>query len=212
MSSRSSARLIARDGCVSSDGSGPATMPKPTSSASGVTPSSSALARLVTMTAAPPSEICDALPAVIVPSFENAGRRPPSDSVVVPGRTPSSVSTTTGSPLRCGIDDRRDLVGEAAFLLRGGRALVALRRELVLRLAGDAADLADVVLGARAHVHRVERAPQAVVDHRVDELAVAHAVAGTRAFGRRYGALVIDSMPPATTTSASPAWIIWSAR
>ena len=28
--------------------------------------------------------------------------------------------------------DRRDLVGEAAFLLRGGGALVALRRELVL--------------------------------------------------------------------------------
>ena len=33
-----------------------------------------------------------------------------------------------------------------------------------------------------------------------------------RAFGSRYGALVMDSMPPATTTSASPAWIIWSAR
>ena len=33
-----------------------------------------------------------------------------------------------------------------------------------------------------------------------------------RALGSRYGAPVIDSMPPATTTSASPAWIIWSAR
>src|SRR3546814_4845014 len=27
-----------------------------------------------------------------------------------------------------------------------------------------------------------------------------------------YGAWVIDSLPPATTMSASPAWIIWSAR
>src|SRR5664280_2585653 len=32
-----------------------------------------------------------------------------------------------------------------------------------------------------------------------------------RAFMRRYGALVIDSMPPATTISASPHWIMRSA-
>jgi len=56
------------------------------------------------ITAAPPSEICDALPAVMVPSFENAGRSAPSDSLDVPGRTPSSLSTMTGSPLRCGIE------------------------------------------------------------------------------------------------------------
>jgi hypothetical protein len=74
------------------------------SSASGVAPSSSAFDLLITITAAAPSEICDALPAVIVPSFENAGRRAPSDSVVVPGRTPSSESTTIGSPLRCGME------------------------------------------------------------------------------------------------------------
>ena len=33
-----------------------------------------------------------------------------------------------------------------------------------------------------------------------------------RAPGSRWGAWVIDSMPPATTMSASPARIIWSAR
>ena len=33
-----------------------------------------------------------------------------------------------------------------------------------------------------------------------------------RAPGSRCGAWVMDSMPPATTISASPAWIIWSAR
>ena len=32
-----------------------------------------------------------------------------------------------------------------------------------------------------------------------------------RASGSRYGALVMDSMPPATTTSARPAWISRSA-
>ena len=69
----SSARLIARDGCVSNDVSGPATMPKLTSSAIGVTPRSAAFSRLMMTTAAAPSEICDALPAVIVPSASNAG-------------------------------------------------------------------------------------------------------------------------------------------
>ncbi len=33
-----------------------------------------------------------------------------------------------------------------------------------------------------------------------------------RAPGSRWGAWVIDSIPPATTISASPARIIWSAR
>ena len=78
-------------------------MPKLTSSAIGVIPSASALAADMTTVAAAPSEICEALPAVMVPSFANAGRRPPSDSTVVPGRTPSSVSTRIGSPLRWGI-------------------------------------------------------------------------------------------------------------
>ena len=40
---------------------------------------------------------------MIVPSEENAGRSLPRPSAVVSPRTPSSVSNTTGSPLRCGI-------------------------------------------------------------------------------------------------------------
>jgi len=46
------------------------------------------------------------LPApVIVPSFENAGRRAAERSVVVPGAyAPRRLSTITGSPLRCLID------------------------------------------------------------------------------------------------------------
>ena len=40
----------------------------------GSTPSSSAFSALITTTAQAPSEICDAFPAVIVPSGRNAGR------------------------------------------------------------------------------------------------------------------------------------------
>ena len=143
-------------------------------------PSSSALAFDITMTAAPPSEICDALPAVMRAVPSNAGRRPPSDSVVVPGRTPSSVSTTIGSPLRWGI-----ATGAISSAKRPSFAAAAARSWLFAASSSCASRVmpptcAGVVLGARAHVHGVERAPQAVVDHRVDELAVAHAVARAR--------------------------------
>ena len=57
----------------------------------------------ITTTAAAPSEICEALPAVMVPSLAKAGRSLPRLSAVVSGRTPSSEAKTTGSPLRCGI-------------------------------------------------------------------------------------------------------------
>ncbi len=99
----SNARLIAREGWRSSEVSGPATMPKLTSSATGVNPSSSAFERLVTMMAAAPSEIWEALPAVMEPSGSKAGFRRASVSAVVSGRTPSSSSTRMGSPLRWGI-------------------------------------------------------------------------------------------------------------
>ena len=51
-------------------------MPCAPISASHVRPSSSAFALLITTTAQAPSEICEAEPAVIVPSLQNAGRRP----------------------------------------------------------------------------------------------------------------------------------------
>ena len=77
--SRPSALRIALDGWDSSDGSGPATMPCAPISARIGAPSSSAFARHITTTAAAPSEICEADPAVTVPSAENAGRSLPSD-------------------------------------------------------------------------------------------------------------------------------------
>ena len=95
--------LIALDGCECRELSGPATLPCAPISASQVSPSSSALALLITTTAAAPSEIGEELPAVIVPSLANAGRSLASDSAVVSGRMPSSSLITSGSPLRCGM-------------------------------------------------------------------------------------------------------------
>ncbi len=58
----------------------------------------------MTTVAAAPSEICDELPAVMMPSLENAGRSLPMPSAVVSPRTPSSSVTSIGSPLRWGTD------------------------------------------------------------------------------------------------------------
>ena len=77
--SRPSALRIALAGCDSSDGSGPATTPCAPISARTGAPSSSAFARDITTTAAAPSEIWLADPAVTVPSAENAGRSLASD-------------------------------------------------------------------------------------------------------------------------------------
>src|SRR5690606_14930146 len=96
------AAAIARDGWLCRVESGPATTPCAPISASQVRPSSSALVLLITTTAAAPSEIWEALPAVMVPSLEKAGRSLPSDSTVVSGRMPSSSRKSMGSPLRCG--------------------------------------------------------------------------------------------------------------
>ena len=65
--------------------------------ARGVSPSCSAFSRDMSSTAAAPSEICDELPAVILPSGLNAGLSCESFSRLVSGRMPWSV--TYVSPL-----------------------------------------------------------------------------------------------------------------
>ena len=70
----------------------------------GVRPSSAALRSDMRTTAAAPSLILDALPAVTVPSFLNTGRRVESLSRLVSALGPSSALTTTGSPRRWGTD------------------------------------------------------------------------------------------------------------
>ena len=101
--SLSSAFLMAFDGCSCSEVSGPGHDTMRADLGQPGRPSSSALALLITTTAAAPSEIWDAEPAVIVPSLVNAGRSRDSVSTVVSGRMPSSSEKTIGSPLRCGI-------------------------------------------------------------------------------------------------------------
>ncbi len=68
--------LMALAGCDCSEVSGPATLPCAPISASHGRPSSSALALDMTTTAQAPSEICEAEPAVIVPSGCERGPQP----------------------------------------------------------------------------------------------------------------------------------------
>ena len=60
--------------------------------ARGVTPSCSAFSRDISSTAAAPSEICELLPAVILPSSLKTGLSAASASSVVSGRMPWSLT------------------------------------------------------------------------------------------------------------------------
>ena len=208
----SRARWMARDGWVSSDGSGPATMPKPTSSASG------GEAQLLGLGPADHDHggravgdlrrVAGGDGAVGREGRLAAGRarRP-----WCRGGSPSSVSTTIVA-LALADRDRDDLVGQPALLggdgtpARGSwpparpgapREMPAWpwRRPRCRRPCGRRRRRTTGRRGSWSR--RRSRRP-------------AGSRPGPRAAGR--GAWLIDSMPPATTTSASPDWIIWSAR
>ncbi len=83
--------------------SGPATWPWETSSARGSTPRASARSRVVTMHAAAPSEICEALPAVMLPSATKAARSRAREAASTSDRMPSSSVSWMGSPRRWGM-------------------------------------------------------------------------------------------------------------
>ena len=70
--------------------------------ASGFQPRAAAVSAPASTSAAAPSLIDDALPAVTVPSFWNAGRSAPSFATS-PRPGSSSSATTVGGPLRCAI-------------------------------------------------------------------------------------------------------------
>ena len=133
---------------------------------------------LAITSAAAPSLIDDAFAAVTVPSLRerrpqaartSTGRRAPAPRPGRRRRSPffAAISHGTISPLNL------------PLACAGARAPVGLGRERVLVLAGEAVLRRDHV-AAVAHVHVLVRVPQAVVDHRVDDLAVAHAVAAAR--------------------------------
>ena len=91
------------------------------------------------MTAAPPSEIWQALPAVMVPVLVEgrlAGRRATRRSC--PGRTPSSVSTTIGSPLRWGTATGTISSAKRPSLMAAAARSWESGGEGVLALPGDA--------------------------------------------------------------------------
>ena len=154
-------------------------MPYASIEAIGRRPRRSAASSLVTTTAAAPSEICDALPAVTVPSCVNAGFSAASDSTLVSGLIPSSRSKTTGRPWRCGTSTGTTSSASRPESHALGRAPVRPLGPRVLLRALDAELAADDV-GPLAHVVVVEARPQTVVDHRVDHRRVAQARAVAR--------------------------------
>ena len=173
----------------------------------GFSPSSFAFAADISTRADAPSFTPGALPAVTVPSFLNAGFSARSTSMrgVLARRFVHGEQLRRRALLLRRQLDRHDLVLEAALLDRSDRLAMRVDGVLVLLFARDAVLLGDVLAGV-AHVVVVVDVPQAVVHHGVDDLAVAQAIALAR-LGSRYGALVMLSMPPATTISELPVWI-----
>src|SRR5699024_492891 len=106
--------------------------------------------------------------------------------------------------------DGDDLVVEESLFGRGGCPRVGARGKGVLLGASDT-ELAVVTLGGSTHRVTLEGIGETIVRGGVENLdrAVLVALAG---LGSKCGALVIDSMPPATITSNSPAVMSWSAR
>ena len=130
---------------------------------------------LMTTTAAAPSEICEALPAVIVPSAVNAGRSAASDSGVVSGRIPSSRANDDRVALALRDLDRHDLLGQPPGVPGLVRARGASGPPTRPAPRAPIPAPGSPRRSTRPCAGRVKRRPQAVVDHRVDQLRVAHA-------------------------------------
>src|SRR6266404_1871946 len=75
--------------------------------------------------------------------------------------------------------DRDDFAIEATLFNRSQRLAMRVYRVLILFLSADVIPVLDYLPGA-AHMPVVERAPQAVLDHGIDQLAVAEPVALAR--------------------------------
>ena len=169
------------------------------------------MALLITTTAAAPSEICDADPAVMVPSLLNAGRSRPRLSVVVSARMPSSVRNSSGSPLRCGIETGTTSSSNtpsfqalaASWWLRAENASCSSREN------SASPTLAASVSRPIAWSVNASHSPSKAMWSRI---VTSPYLKPSRLFSSRCGALVIDSWPPATTISNSPARMSWSAR
>ena len=122
----------------------------------------------------------EALPAVTVPALSNAGlqARERLGAGLLVDELVGGEDDRVALLLRD--RERHDLVLEAAAFLRRRRLLLRGEGERVLLLAADLVLLGHV-LGRDAHVVLVVDVEQAVGDHRVDQLPVAHALALARA-------------------------------
>ena len=131
MPALASARLTASTGPMPKNCGSTASTPVAVMRASGSAPSSSSPSSSTSSSAAAPSESCDALPAVTVPSGRNDGLSDASDSAVTPSRMPSSRGISASGT--CTIADvvRAGLPRRGRLVLRPGRELVGL-------LPGDA--------------------------------------------------------------------------
>ena len=163
------------------------------------------MALFITTTAHAPSEICDAEPAVMVPSLRKAGLRPRQRIRGGVGADALVLGELDRVALALRDLHRHHLVGEDAVLPRRGGLLMRPRSELVLLGAGELVDVV-ALLGERAHRLVGEHVVQTVVGHVVEHRDVAVLVARP-AVHQQVRGLVIDSWPPATTTSNSPARI-----
>ncbi|MDQ0695753.1 hypothetical protein QF048_002195 [Streptomyces sp. W4I9-2] len=134
---------------------------------------------LITTTAAAPSEICEEVPAVIVPSLAKAGRSLARVSAVVSGADALVLGEEDRVALALRDLDRGDLGLEETVLLGGGGPLVGLRADRVLGGAVET-EAAVVLLGRLSHRDVLVRVGEAVVRHRVQHLdrAVLVALAG----------------------------------
>ena len=139
----------------------------------------------MTITAAPPSEIWLALPAVIVPSLRTPASRQRETTWSSPAGPPRRSRPRSGRPGAGGC--YRDHLSANLPVLDGGRRpLVGGSGEGVLALPGDHGFVGPVVLGAGPHVDLVEGVPAGRRHHGVDELGVAHPVSGPGA-GQQVG-------------------------
>ena len=148
---------------------------------------------------------------MIVPSLPKAGRSLASDSADVSLRTPSSLSTTIGSPLRCGTSTGITSSAKTPFFQAAAACWCerALNSSCSSRLSLRPVLFAWSVRAPMAWSVNASHSPSNAIE---STSVVSPYLKPSRDFGSRCGAFVIDSIPPATTISYSPARISWSAR
>ena len=174
----------------------------------GFRPSASALAADISITAAAPSLMPEALPAVTEPALSKAGRRPPSTSRLVLRLMNSSLAKTTGSPFFCGIETgtissskRPASWAAAAFCCEASASASCISRVMPYFLATFSA-----VMPMWYWLY---------TSHRPSLIMVSTSFQSpmrwpSREFGSTCGLALMFSWPPAMMISESPSRMAWA--